>query len=146
MIEQRDVVLRHLQAGGTVVALGESRSELWMPGIEFTSVPTNWWWWLETGADLGVSITAPDHALLAGMGRKDLTWHLHGWFRPPEGAHVLATDREDRAILYEDTVTTPGRMIVSSLDPFFHHGSHFMPATTRFLDRFIPNLKDYLNA
>ncbi|WP_412032990.1 hypothetical protein ACLIR7_18425 [Nitratireductor aquimarinus] len=146
MIEQRDVVLRHLEAGGTVVALGESRSDLWMPGIEFTSVPTNWWWWLEPGADLGVSIIAPDHALLAGMGRKDLTWHLHGWFRPPEGAHVLATDHEDHAILYEDTVTTPGRMIVSSLDPFFHHGSHFMPATTRFLDRFIPNLKDYLNA
>lgn len=29
-------------------------------------------------------------------------------------------------------------MIVSSLDPLYHHGSHFMPATTRFLDRFIP--------
>lgn len=33
-----------------------------------------------------------------------------------------------------------GRLVVTSLDPFYHHGSHFMPATTRFLDRFLPNL------
>jgi hypothetical protein len=28
--------------------------------------------------------------------------------------------------------------ILTSLDPFFHHGSHFMPATTRFPDGFLP--------
>jgi len=146
MIALRDAVEHHLQAGGTVVALGESRSDLWLPGIQFTTTPTNWWWWLDPAADLGVSIAMPDHPLMASMDKKDVTWHLHGWFVPPEGAKVLATDAEDRPILYEDTVSTPGRMIVSSLDPMFHHGSHFMPATTRFLDRFIPNLRTYLDA
>lgn len=146
MIAQKPVITDHLQAGGTVVALGESRSDLWLPSIAFTPMQTNWWWWLTPGADLGVRVKSPDHPLVAGMATDDVTWHLHGWFEPPAGATVLATDGDGRAILYEDRVSTPGRMIVSSLDPMFHHGSHFMPATTRFLDRFAPNLKAYINA
>lgn len=146
MMPQRGVIASHLQAGGTVVALGESRSDLWLPSIDFTETPTNWWWWRDPDADLGVSIVAPDHPLMRGMVKEDVTWHLHGWFVPPDGAEVLATDAEGRAILYVDEVSTPGRMILSTLDPMFHHGSHFMPATTRFLDRFVPNLKAYLHA
>jgi len=146
MIAQKDVVARHLQAGGTVIALGESRSDLWLPAIQFTETPTNWWWWLDPDADLGVRVAAPGHPLLRGIGDKDVTWHLHGWFSTPEGAEVLVRDGEGRTIFYEDTVSTPGRMIISSLDPMFHHGSHFMPATSRFLDWFIPNVKAYINA
>nr|WP_299503024.1 hypothetical protein [uncultured Rhizobium sp.] len=147
LIAQKTTILRHLQSGGTVVALGESRSDLWLPAIKFTGTPTNWWWWLDPSADLGVKVTdaAAEHPLMRDIGDKVATWHLHGWFVPPEGATVLACDGEGRAILYEDAVSTPGRMIISSLDPMFHHGSHFMPATTRFLDRFVPNLKAYLN-
>ncbi len=37
MIAQKDVIARHLYAGGTVVALGESRSDLWLPHVEFTA-------------------------------------------------------------------------------------------------------------
>lgn len=147
MIDQKDVFARHLQAGGTVVALGESRSDLWLPVVDFTETETNWWWWLDPSADLGVRVSeaAAAHPLMAGIGDREVTWHLHGWFVPPEGATVLARDGEGRAILYEDRVSTPGTMILSSLDPMFHHGSHFMPATTRFLDRFVPNLKAYAN-
>lgn len=145
MIAQKAVIDSHLQNGGTVVALGESRSDLWLPAISCTGTPTNWWWWLTPGSDLGVEITAPGHPLMANMEKRDVTWHLHGWFTPPDGAEVLATDGEGRAILYVDEVSTPGRMVVSSLDPMFHHGSHFMPATTRFLDRFILNLKAWCN-
>ncbi|AJY47126.1 hypothetical protein [Martelella endophytica] len=146
MIAVRPVIADHLQAGGTVVALGESLSHLWLSHVDFIQTPTNWWWWLGENADLGVRIAAPGHPLMAGMTDRDVTWHLHGWFNPPEGAEVLVRDGEGRAVLYIDEVSTPGRMIVSSLDPMFHHGSHFMPATTRFLDRFVPNLKDFLDA
>lgn len=66
-------------------------------------------------------------------------------FRSARGAEVLATDRDGLAALYADEVSTPGRLVVTSLDPIYHHGSHFMPATTRFLDRFLPNLKGWLN-
>ena len=125
--------------------LGESRSDLWLPHVDFTGTPTNWWWWLDPAANLGVRVTeaAASHPLMAGIGDNEATWHLHGWFTPPDDATVLARDGEDRAILYEDKVTTSGTMILSSLDPMFHHGSHFMPATTRFLDRLVPNLRAY---
>lgn len=145
MVAERELVAAHLAAGGTVIATGESRSDLWLPAVTFHPCPTNWWWWLEPGADLGVSVSAPDHPLMRDIGTREVTWHLHGHFDPPAGAEVLVRDGEGRAILYLDEVSAKGRMLITSLDPMFHHGSHFMPATTRFLDRFLPNLKDWLN-
>lgn len=135
----------YLDAGGTIVATGESESQLFLPGITFTPQPTNFWWWLTPGADLGVRIAAPDHGLFTRLSQRDVTWHLHGWFDPPEGAEVLAVNGEGKPILYVDDVTTGGRMVITSLDPFYHHGSHFMPATTRFLDGFLPWMRDALD-
>lgn len=128
----------YLDNGGTVIATGESDSHLWLPGIRFTPQPTNFWWWLTPGADLGVRIAAPSHSLFWHLTQRDITWHLHGWFDAPESADILAVNGEGKPILYVDEVTTNGRMIITSLDPFYHHGSHFMPATTRFLDGFLP--------
>ena len=145
MIAQGAIVEAHLAAGGTVIAMGESRSDLWAPNVVFHARPTNWWWWLEPGADLGNVVTAPEHPLMRGIGKTEITWHLHGHFDPPLGAEVLATDAEGMAILYVDAKSTPGRLVVTSLDPIYHHGSHFMPATTRFLDRFLPNLGPWLD-
>ncbi|MFN3938131.1 MAG: hypothetical protein ACK4KW_11195 [Gemmobacter sp.] len=144
LIPLRPVFAAHLAGGGTVVAMGESRSDLWLPGLAFTPCETNWWWWLTPGADLGVRIARPDHPLMAGLRQADVTWHLHGHFDPPPGAEVLIRDGAGRAILYEDRATTPGRLIVTALDPCYHHGSHFMPATTRFLDAFLPVLREDL--
>jgi hypothetical protein len=133
--------------GGTLVVMGETFPDTWLPGIAMTTVETNYWWWLTPGADLGVRITAPEHPLMAGLGTCDVSWHLHGWFQPPPGAEVLVTDGEGRAVLFVDTLEpTGGRRVVTSLDPFYHHGSHFMPATTRFLDRFLPNLAAWVGS
>lgn len=142
MIPVREAVAPHLAGGGTVVAMGESRSDLWLP-VEFHERPTNWWWWREPGADLGNRIVATDHPLLTGISVADVTWHLHGHLDPPEGAEVLVTDRDGLCLLYVDAVTTPGTIVATTLDPIYHHGSHFMPATTRFLDRFLPNLRNW---
>jgi hypothetical protein len=131
-----------LERGGTVVAMGETEPQLWLPEVCFTPQQTNYWWWLEPGASLGLRITRPDHRLFRCIGPIDIAWHLHGWFDPPEGAVSLIDNAEGRSILYIDEVTTGGRMIVTSLDPFYHHGSHFMPATTRFLDGFLPWLRE----
>ena len=60
---------------------------------------------------------------------------------PPEGAEILIRDADGLPLLYVDAVSTAGRMIVTSLDPCYHHGSHFMPATTRFLAGFLPSLR-----
>jgi hypothetical protein len=134
-----------LDRGGTVIATGETEQESFLPAIAFTPQPTNFWWWLTAGADLGVRIAAPRHALFDRLGQSDLTWHLHGWYDPPEGVEVLAVNGEGRPILYIDKVSTAGTMVVTSLDPFYHHGSHFMPATTRFLDGFLPWMRTHLD-
>lgn len=134
-----------LAGGGTVVATGETEQDAFLPGIRFTGQPTNFWWWLEPGADLGVRIAAPTHPLFSRLAERDLTWHLHGWYDPPEGVEVLAVSGERKPILYIDRVTTAGTMVVTSLDPFYHHGSHFMPATTRFLDGFLPWMREHLD-
>lgn len=142
MMAHRAQLQAYLDGGGTIVATGESESQLFLPGISFTSQPTNFWWWLTPGADLGVRITAPEHDLFRRLEQRDMTWHLHGWFDPPAGVEVLAVNGEGKPILYVDEVTTSGHMVITSLDPFYHHGSHFMPATTRFLDGFLPWIRD----
>lgn len=136
----------YLDRGRTIIAMGECHSHLWLPNIHFTPVETNWWWWLDPEGDLGVRIAAPEHPLFRKLGQRDLAWHLHGYFDLPNGAQSLAVDSRGRSILYIDEVTTSGRIILNSLDPFFHHGHHFMPATTRFLDGFLAWLVEDLAA
>ncbi|WP_374626182.1 hypothetical protein [Devosia sp.] len=145
MAPHRAWLAAFLERGGTIVATGESESQLFLPGITFTPQPTNFWWWLTPGADLGVRIASPGHGLFTRLAQRDITWHLHGWFDPPDGVEVLAVNGEGRPILYVDDITSSGRMVVTSLDPFYHHGSHFMPATTRFLDGFLPWVREELD-
>lgn len=123
--------------GGTLVVLGEVQVHTWLPGARWEPLPTNFWWWLEPGADSGVRARHTGHSLFRHLDPRDAVWHYHGLFEPPDGALPLLVveegGRERGVILYEDRVSTPGRLLVSSLDPFYHHGSGFIPQATRFL-------------
>lgn len=135
----RGVLADFLATGGTLVAMGETQSHTWLPGVQWSYRPTNFWWWLEKGADPGYVVPEPAHPLFSYITLADATWHYHGVLTPPAGAHSLVElEKRGGTLLYEDTVSSAGRMIVTTLDPFYHHGSHFMPATTRFLDGFLP--------
>ncbi|MEQ9347036.1 MAG: hypothetical protein RIG26_11390 [Thalassospira sp.] len=138
IIPHAERILAFLNRGGLVVAMGDTGQEHWLPGISLEPVETNFWWWLEPGADLGLEIAAPDHDLFADLGKDDVSWHLHGLFDVPKGARSLIDYRDGRSVLYEDTRNYKGRLVVTSLDPMYHHGAYFMPATTRFLRGFIP--------
>jgi hypothetical protein len=128
-----------LDDGGTVIAFsgGEPVPEF-LPGVRWEHRPTNFWWWLEPGADLGLRTPDPEHALFDHLTLRDCTWHYHGVLAPPDGAEVLVTLPTGEALLYVDRVSTPGTLVVATLDPMHHYGSHFMPATERFLDGFLP--------
>ena len=145
MIPHKQRLLDYLEQGGTIVATGESHSELWLPNIKFSPQDTNYWWWLEKDGDLGVRIKKPDHSLFNYVGEKDVTWHLHGWFEAPDGVEILAVNGEGKPIFYIDEVTTKGKMVLTTLDPFYHHGSRFMPATTQFLNGFLPWVRQELD-
>lgn len=137
--EAREVFQRFLAQGGTLVAMGETQSHTWLPGFEWTYKSTNFWWWREPGADAGYTTRAPAHAFFRHLKLEDTVWHYHGVLHPPAHAvRLLELQHERGCLLFEDTATTAGRMVVTTLDPFFHHGSYFMPATTRFLDGFMP--------
>lgn len=139
---KRRILLGLLERGGTLVVLGENRAEDWAPHVTWHYRPTNFWWWLTPNADPGHRIVAPDHALFRHLRKEDVIWHYHGLLDLPEGARSLIdiapeADPEGRggSILYEhpNVAGTKGTLIVSCLDPVYHHGSFFMPASSRFL-------------
>jgi hypothetical protein len=137
LVAARERIAEYLAAGGTVAAFGESQSHLWLPGLTWSPRPTNFWWWKTPGARLPLYAATQEHSLFRHLTIPEATWHVHGVFTPPSGAIPLIGLEGDGALLYEDTVTTPGRMVISSLDPFYHYGSYFMPVTERFLHGFL---------
>jgi hypothetical protein len=142
IVKAKEKLQRFLARGGFLLSMGETRPDLWLENIRFTNQAINYWWWLEENPDQGLHVAAPDHPLFRFVTPpKDVAWHYHGWYEAPAGAQPLLFCREGGCILYEDRVSTAGRLLITTLDPFFHHGSHFMPAASRFLHGFLPWLR-----
>lgn len=144
LIPQRRLFADFLAADKTLVVMGEVMPELWLDGIERTPCQTNFWWWLTPGADSGLRLAAPDHSLFRHITLADATWHQHATFRVLGHARSLIEREDGGSILYEDIRPSAGRLIMTSLDPMYHHGSYFMPATTRFLHGFLQWLQESL--
>ncbi|TNJ63215.1 hypothetical protein FE784_26480 [Paenibacillus hemerocallicola] len=141
LAESRGSISAFADRGGIVAAFGAQPHDL-LPAHNWEFRPTNFWWWLDKEAKSGLVLNRPGHDLFRYITLADATWHYHGVFSPPEGAEVLIGLEEGGAILYVDRVTTPGTLIMTTLDPEFHYGSYFMPATERFLDGFLPWLAE----
>lgn len=129
------------ERGGTLVVLGINAVETWLDGINHRDAPTNFWWW-STGEDPGIRPVSPGHEAWKFLSPKSVIWHQHGSFQVDHPVTPLLELEEPNSdgtwsnygsILFEDTESTAGRIIVTSLDPIFHHGSNFMPGATRFL-------------
>ena len=127
-----------MAGGGTLVAMGGTYPERWLSGLDATPVDTNFWWWLDPDAELGVRTTGQ-----GGLGdyldREALTWHVHGFYTLGPGQLSLV-EADGACIMFEER-RGAGRLIATSLDPCYHHGSYFMPATTRCLEGLLPWLK-----
>lgn len=134
-------VMGLLERGGTVVAFG-GQPTAWLPGLRWEHRPTNFWWWRDPEGRSGLVAAQPGHPFFDRIPLQDATWHFHGVFHPPSGAQTLIASEDAAAVLYLDEVSTPGRLIVTSLDPLYHVGSYFMPAAGRFLAGFLPWLLD----
>lgn len=132
-------IKRFADAGGVVVAFGPQPWE-WIPNQKWESRPTNFWWWLEQGADSGLRMVAPDYPLFRDghLTEAACTWHQHGVFHLQEGMQSLIDMKDGGSLMYVDKVGSKGTWIVTTLDPDFHFGSYFMPATEKFLEGFLP--------
>jgi hypothetical protein len=137
LLTARPKLEEFLRGGKTVIAFGEQPNP-YLPGVRWEHRPTNFWWWREPGGKSGLVLARPEHALFRHITLEGATWHYHGVFRPPPGAEALISTEDGGAVLYVDQASTPGTMVVTSLDPTFHFGSYFMPATERFLNGFLP--------
>ena len=75
-----------------------------------------------------------------------LHWHFHGALYPPQGAVPLVVleegAEEDGAIIYYDNATFPAELVVTTMDPCYHHGAGFMPGATQLLYRSLRWLAD----
>ncbi|MFY3933516.1 hypothetical protein ACOTH9_00825 [Achromobacter xylosoxidans] len=141
LVPHRARFARFLASGRTLVAMGETGSHRWLDGVHWTDCEVNFWWWKTPGADSGLRLAQPAHPLFSRLTLADAAWHQHGTFTPPPGAVSLIDKAGAGSVLYEDRHSTAGRLIVTSLDPMYHHGSYFMPAASRFLRGFLPWLK-----
>ena len=131
------------ERGATLAVLGENEAHTWLPNLSWTARPTNFWWW-RTGEDPGISPETPEHPLWNHLDPSDVIWHYHGLHHPPPGAVPLATVGNEGVICYEDRTSTPGRILVTTMDPVHHHGSNFMPAATRLLHGMVRYLSNYV--
>ena len=129
-------------SGKVVVTFGPQHSE-WLPQHKWEFRPTNFWWWLEPGTDSGLRLPGESHDLFTNyLTLADATWHQHGVYWPSEGCETLVSTADGGSVLYIDRVNTKGTWVNTTLDPDFHFGSYFMPATERFLRGFLPWLKE----
>lgn len=132
-----DALLARADAGGTLVVLGENRVGDWLPGAREQPRPTVFWWW-RTGEDSRIRRRGTDHPAAAWFSDRALTWHYHGVLDPPAGAVSLVDlhtegGEVDGSLLYIDETSTSGRLLVTTMDPVYHHGSGFMPGATQLL-------------
>lgn len=142
LMKSKEKIRAFSEKGGIVVAFGPQPVE-WIPEQKWELRPTNFWWWLEKEAKSGLVLQKPEHNLFQQfITLEDATWHQHGVFWPPEGSEILISTEDGGAVLYVDKVSTGGTWVVMTLDPDYHYGSYFMPATERFLDGFLPWLAE----
>lgn len=139
--KKKEIIQQFSNDGGIVVSFGPQPIK-WIPNQHWEFRETNFWWWLEKDAKSGLVLTNPNYPLFQYMTLQDATWHQHGVFWPREGVDILISTEDGGAVLYVDKVSKNGIWVVMTLDPDYHYGSYFMPATERFLDGLFPWLAE----
>ena len=137
LLKSAQKIREFADSGKIVVALGPQPFE-WLPNQKWEHRDTNFWWWLEENADSGLRVKNEDHSFYDYFKLEYCTWHQHGVCWPPEHVTTLIEKDDKGAILYIDEQSTNGTWVITTLDPDYHFGSYFMPATESFLEALFP--------
>lgn len=142
-LPQKHRVDEFADAGGIVVSFGHQFEE-WLPAdVNWELRPTNFWWWLEKDANSGLVLTGGENDLFKNyITLADATWHQHGVYFPENEVESLVETEDGGKVFYIDRQRSKGTWIITTLDPDFHYGHYFMPATERFLRGFMPWLEN----
>ncbi|MEP4547674.1 MAG: hypothetical protein ABJ000_15950 [Saccharospirillum sp.] len=145
LLPWRDDLLRFAEQGGLLVVMGETQPDSWLMPLPTEPVATNYWWWLTAEDGPELQPADDNHDLFQYVAFADCRWHLHALHTLPEGFCSILNHRSGQSVLLEGPLGREGYLILTSLDPMYHHGSFFMPATTAFLGGFLPWVRKRLN-
>ncbi|GAX46472.1 hypothetical protein [Pseudolactococcus reticulitermitis] len=138
LLDRHQATIRAFAAsGGIVVAMGPQPNDL-IPNTAWIDRETNFWWWLDSSQSSGLKLDTPDYPLFDYITLADATWHQHGFFKPLNQVTSLISKENEGTIFYLDKTPEFGTWLVTCLDPEYHFGSYFMPATEKFLEGFLP--------
>ncbi|MDF0528783.1 hypothetical protein P0W64_07515 [Tsukamurella sp. 8F] len=132
-----DALLACLGDDRTLIVYGENNVGDWIPGVTEQRRPTDFWWW-RTGEDSRIRPAAPEHPAWHYFSERAVVWHYHGVLTSPPGALSLVDlhtpeGTVDGSILTLDDANHHGRLLITTMDPIYHHGSGFMPGATQLL-------------
>lgn len=125
-------MIAFINSGKRLFIFGEVLDN-WFPTIDWQDSVVNFSWWVKPQGDLPLVERNEYHDLYEYVTLKDMKWHYHGTFQPPEGAFSLVDNDEGRSIFYVDNTSFKGELVVTSLDPIFHIGLGFIDQTKPFM-------------
>jgi hypothetical protein len=141
--KKKDIFYKFLEEGKTLVVMGRNETKYWLKDIKEVELPFNFWWWLDEKNSIDLEVVKPDYPLFKHIKLKDMSWHYHGGFEIPKNAlNVIEQKDSKKSVFFELDNYYGGKLIVTSLDPFYHHGSFFMPNATKFGFGLLNYLKD----
>lgn len=137
-----DRINAYLAGGGFLIVFEPARIDRWLTAVKvtwFDRRTVDWKWWMKPGGRLEVYQPEPRHGMAEAIPLADMSWHFMGAYEFVEGATpILNIDDDEGCLMFDIRLPSGGRLIASTLDPHWHNGHRFMPATTRFLDGFYP--------
>lgn len=136
LMENKEKFADYLQNGGHIIAFGEMPKP-WLSAVKWKFYPTNFYWWVNRGADLPLYPASEDHELFRYITVNDAKWHYHGVYLPPSEAEPILVNELGEAIIYVDHASYKGNLYLTTLDPDYHLGQGFIPKTEKFLDGFL---------
>lgn len=118
-----------LARGGTVLLFGDQQAG-WPTSADWTYRPAG-----GAGETVVPAGSAWDGtAVGAAAGRL----HHHGVLAPPPGAEVLLAAPDGAAVVHLDRASTPGTLLVSTVDPLAHFGHTGSAESRDYLDALLP--------
>jgi len=133
LVSHKEIFYEFLQQGKTLVVMGRNNPDRWLKDIKTIPLPFDYWWWLDKNKSIDLTVKQKEHPLFDFIAFKDMIWHYHDGFEIPKNAQSIIEHKTIEASVYfELDDYYGGNLIVTSLDPFYHHGSFFMPNATKF--------------